>query len=406
HRVTDDRGVYRLYGLPPGTYAVAARAGVYSPRLSPYSDDAPTYYPSAPRDAATEIVVTSGSEVYGVDIRYRGERGHIVSGAVVGGGELQPYGANVALYSAATGGRAGEAYVRPGSNGFAIHGVGDGEYELVARRWGYNEEEGMVSQPRRISVSGADVGGVELKLEPQASIAGKAVVEQPSKVCEAGREASIEELVVLLRRHENAPERRSAYMNSVAGVALTGAGEFTFRHVDPGRYFIEPRLLVDNWYLKSIAAAASNTKTPAYAANIARDGVTLKAGEKLSGVIVTVADGAASLSGKVVPAKEGERLPPRVRVHLVPAEATGADDALRYAEAIADAGGSFALNNVAPGKYWLVARAAPDAEPGDGPVARDPDERAKLRRDAEAMKTEVELKPCQRATGQTVKFAR
>jgi hypothetical protein len=65
--------------------------------------------------------------------------------------------------------------------------------------------------------------------------------------------------------------------------------------------------------------------------------------------------------------------------------------------------------NVAPGKYWPVARAVPDDEPSDrppAPVAWDANERAKLRREAEALKVEIELKPCQRAAEQIVKFAR
>ena len=113
-----------------------------------------------------------------------------------------------------------------------------------------------------------------------------------------------------------------------------------------------------------------------------------------------------ALSGKVAPEKEGSRLPARLRVHLVPAEAGAASDVLRYAEAFARSDGSFSLSNIAPGKYWLVARAAPDDEPSDGPpppAAWDAVERAKLRKEAEAMKVEIELKPCQRVMGQIVK---
>ena len=49
----------------------------------------------------------------------------------------------------------------------------------------------------------------------------------------------------------------------------------------------------------------------------------------------------------------------------------------------------------------------PEDEPSDGPpspAAWDAVERAKLRKEAEAMKTEVELKPCQRITDQVVKY--
>jgi len=112
------------------------------------------------------------------------------------------------------------------------------------------------------------------------------------------------------------------------------------------------------------------------------------------------------LSGKVVAAPEGTRLQSRVRIHLVPADA---DDPLRYAEAIVRSNGIFALNNIAPGKYWLTARATPDNEPSDGqaaPIAWDAGERAKLRREAEASKVEIELKPCQHVSEQIVKFTK
>ncbi|HEV2669193.1 MAG TPA: hypothetical protein VG324_30025, partial [Blastocatellia bacterium] len=144
-------------------------------------------------------------------------------------------------------------------------------------------------------------------------------------------------------------------------------------------------------------------------ADIARNGITLKAGEKITGVVAIIADGAAGLSGKVIPATEGSRLPARLRVHLVPAEAGTANDALRYAEAFAQGNGSFSMSNIAPGKYWLIARAAPDDEMSDGPpapAAWDANERAKLRKEAESTKTEVELKPCQRVTDQVVKYVR
>src|SRR5262249_55479861 len=58
---TDDRGVYRIYGLAPGTYIVAAggggRSGGYS--VDAYGSDVPTYAPASTRDAATEISVNS-----------------------------------------------------------------------------------------------------------------------------------------------------------------------------------------------------------------------------------------------------------------------------------------------------------------------------------------------------------
>ena len=84
-RPTDDRGVYRIYGLPAGTYLVSAGGrGTYGFSNNPYDTDAPTYAPSSARDTAAEVIVRAGGEETTVDIRYRGEPGHAVSGVVSG----------------------------------------------------------------------------------------------------------------------------------------------------------------------------------------------------------------------------------------------------------------------------------------------------------------------------------
>jgi hypothetical protein len=417
-RFTDDRGVYRIYGLAPGTYVVFTRNTFSSPYPSPYDLDAPTFHPSSTRETATEVTVTSG-EVSGVDIRYRGETGHVISGTVTGGGGSPPlYGSvSVTLTNAAGGAYFGVSNaVRrdDGTTGFAIYGVPDGAYEIVARRGGYGNEEPFASTPRPVVVRGADVGGVELKLLPFGSIAGKFTLEAAPAVCETKRKWSLEEALLALRFEAKPAGSSSAVSRSFVN-GLTEKGEFTVYNLEANRYFLEPRLPNENWYVKAITAT-STTSSPAGAraaatrnsspADVGRSGIALKAGEKIAGVTVTVADGAAAVSGKVSPAKEGSRLPARLRVHLVPAEAGAAGDVLRYAEAFARSDGSFSLSNIAPGKYWLVARAAPDDEPSDGlppPAAWDAVERAKLRKEAEAMKVEIELKPCQRVMGQIVK---
>jgi hypothetical protein len=240
------------------------------------------------------------------------------------------------------------------------------------------------------------------------------MLEAAPAVCETKRKWSLEEALLALRFEAKPAGSSSALSRSFVN-GLTEKGEFTVYNLEAKRYFLEPRLPNENWYVKAITTPAA-VSSPAGArgaaarnsspADVARSGIALKAGEKIAGVTVTVADGAAAVSGKVSPAKEGSRLPARLRVHLVPAEAAAAGDVLRYAEAFARSDGSFSLSNIAPGKYWLVARAAPDDEPSDGlppPAAWDAVERAKLRKEAEAMKVEIELKPCQRVMGQIVK---
>src|SRR5437763_466367 len=81
----DDRGVYRLYGLSSGTYVVVAAGKHPFVNLgSVYQNDVPTYYPSSTRDTAQPVTVQAGEEVSSIDIRYRGEHGHAISGKVIG----------------------------------------------------------------------------------------------------------------------------------------------------------------------------------------------------------------------------------------------------------------------------------------------------------------------------------
>jgi hypothetical protein len=86
---TDDRGAYRVYGLPAGTYVVSADGSLEersSIRLSPngFATDLPTYAPSSNRENADEFSVRVGEEVSNVNIRYRGERGSTISGILNG----------------------------------------------------------------------------------------------------------------------------------------------------------------------------------------------------------------------------------------------------------------------------------------------------------------------------------
>src|SRR6185503_6124494 len=78
---TDDRGIYRIYGLRPGTYIVSAGGTGFAPSFNPYESDVPTFAPSSTRDTAAEVVVRSGEDST-IDIRYRGEPGHTISGTV------------------------------------------------------------------------------------------------------------------------------------------------------------------------------------------------------------------------------------------------------------------------------------------------------------------------------------
>ena len=93
-------------------------------------------------------------------------------------------------------------------------------------------------------------------------------------------------------------------------------------------------------------------------------------------------------------------------MYLVPAEKESSDEVLRFYGAAVNPDGKITVNNLAPGRYLLLARTALD---GGFTKLRVPDAtetRAKLRREAEELKTEIELKPCQDVVEYGLKLGR
>jgi hypothetical protein len=415
---TNDRGVYRIYGLTPGTYVVAAnrRDNNFKPSPAPYDDELPAYHPAATTRAdAAEIKVSVGVEITGVDIRYGGGRGHTLSGVVSGGkGVVTRPAVNVHLFGPQGESSTALAYIRPGDDnrGFAFYGLTDGEYLISARSAGV--DQGLVAAPARITLSGADVTGIEMKLYPMGSVSGRVVIDDLPNSCDPQRKISPERFSITFMRDDLQADAANflQYPRSFSQ-RVDENGRFASNNVEPAHYRIVARSPDEHLYVKAIATYGA---TPArrgaarrahLAGSVSQYGFTLRQGEKMTIGAVTFAEGAASLRGKVAPENEGARLPSRLRLHLIPADPKAAEDVLRYSETIARSEGAFAFNNIAPGKYRLLTRVVPDGEPVDRtpfPAAWDANERAKLRKESEAMNVEVELKPCQRLTDQVVKY--
>lgn len=420
-RRTDDRGVYRLYDLMPGIYVIFTRGDSFPSHISPYEGAAPTYHPSSPRETAAEVIVTGRAEATGIDIRYLGERGRTVSGAVSGYETSQRRtDITVSLSNISSGFRAGFGYARQGDgqNVFTIKGVTDGEYEIVAAVSETENDERLVSLPHRVTVRGADVSGIELRIAPQASISGKVIVEASPNACESELKSSKGYIAITALHDAKATSVTRRLVVSQTGGSMGANGEFTISNLDPNHYFIGLRSNDPTWYVKSIVSPAASQGREsagkfAPGPDVGRNGLTVKSGDKLTGLAVTITEGAARLRGKLAPEKEGSPPSGKMIVHLIPADPAFADDILRYAEAAPNRDGAFEFSHIAPGKYRLLARPMPGGAPSDystAPIASDAGERAKLRKESEArqgaetINIEVDLKPCQRASGLIVKY--
>ena len=412
---TDDRGVYRIYGLEPGVYLISTGGkGVIQLTIEGYDADAPTYYPSATRDNATEVVVHSGEELTGIDIRYRDSKGHAISGSVSGATAQSPMSlVTVVLSDAVTEAFAGMSMVpmAAGAQAFVFDAVPDGEYVVVAVASDYTSG----SPPRKITVKGADVTGLELVITPFGSIEGRVALEPApgaaSKAdCQNKSAAQIEEIVILTRLDAKSKEQAPTVKAfSLLPLPLDSTpdnkGEFKVQRLEAARHHIEARMPSEDWYVRRITLPPDAPATQPKDA--ARNGVAVKTGERVAGMNITVAEGAAGVRGRVLPATEPARIPAALRLHLIPAEKESAEETLRFAEVAVESDGTFALTNLAPGKYWVLARASADEASTNNPprpMAWDGDGRKQLHKEAEAANIALELQPCQRLTDYVLRY--
>lgn len=420
---TDDRGVYRIYGLAGGAYQVAAGGkgdGVLSMPSSVINDtDAPTYYPSSTLDTASEIEVRAGDEITGIDIRYRDYKGHTVSGTVTGSIAPGQTGVSVVLTRAGTSVVEGMAMVSPTGKerGFSFSGLLDGDYlaTAVANIGSFIEAgespNASASQPRPVTVRGGDVTGVELALEPLGSIFGRVSFDllQPSAQrngCKpAARPQSADVVLEARIDGDRTPESFALGLLSMfSRTTPDEKGEFKVSLLRPGLYHMDVHLPDDELFIKSmtLAPAVANGKP----IEAAKSGIRVKAGDKITRLGITIGEGAAGLKGRVVSGEQDRAPSENIRLFLVPAERDAGEQVLRYLEVDAGADGTFALSHIPPGQYWLVARDVSDQTQSDEnkPLAWSAGGRMGLRFEGEATKKMIELGACQRVPDFVVKY--
>ena len=402
--MTDDRGIYRLYSLLPGNYLVSAA------RSTPFSgsrtdNELPTYYPAATRDTAQEITVQAGAEMSAIDIHHREENGHSVSGVVSGVLETDSRnGISLSVLSAASKAIVSNSFMQPNTpgNSFAIYGLPDGEYELRASFTNFDNTAGLNSArsaPQKIVVRGADVSGVNLKMIPLGSIKGHVTLEKFSdsqKTCKITRQGFFAETLVSPVNTDPEHPIPPGFVFGYGSRAPNEKGELLFPAPEAGNYRFTLQLPSDHWYAKAISLP-NKTSPRAASFDVAHQGLNVKVSENVSGLVITLSEGAAAIQGTLA-SEEGEKVSAKMRVHLVPAEPQAADNVLRFYEVISR-DGKYNFKHVAPGKYWIFAEPLTAAEANERslrPLAWETNARANLRRQAEAANAPIELLPCQR----------
>ena len=181
---TDDRGQFRLFDIPPGSYFLSATQGGGFPlfgrrgrRGQRGRSFPPTYYPGVPSPGlATRIEVSAGGEVGGFHLTLIEAYTYSVSGRVLASDGSPAQSVRIITVNRSG---AGQASLRGGAatdlqGAFTVAGLLPGKHRLIAHR-GRRQDPQIASAS--VEVIDQDIQGLMLALGSGASITGRIVSE-------------------------------------------------------------------------------------------------------------------------------------------------------------------------------------------------------------------------------------
>jgi hypothetical protein len=342
---TDDRGEYRVHGLEPGSYYVAAL--YQAPPRPPTAQEetrkdslgnplpdlsyAVTFFPQVQKMSdAVAVKIAPGDEVAGIDIFLTlvptvKVRGRVV-GAVQGGVIVNP---SVTLRMNDTDNTASVSapmsVILGKDQSFEIEGVTAGPYLLMASGTG----NGVAFTGRvPINIGDSDVANADVVVGPESLWTGKIHLDDDDS-------AVPPDLIVSLQ------PRRSTASTSQAKVSENG--DFSVPFVPDETYDLYVLNGPDNSYLKSVRIANSERLG---------QGLEASPGDPLPSLDVRLSSQGGQVVGRAVTA-DPKVVASGATVALIPDPAAGRVQA--YQTTHADEYGNFLLRGVPPGKYVVVA---------------------------------------------------
>jgi len=391
--VTDDRGIYRAFGLPPGRYIVTAKpdGGVVTalgqmsdeqmdqilarlrrrsaglappappatggaaaaPRETPGEREAshgfaPVHYPGTPDpERAIVIDLAEGGEYVGADIGLQLVRLASVSGQVRNPLGALPSVTTITLtrlgVAEAVKALTAPAATRPDASGsFAFRGVLPGEYRVVARA--ASPQEGVSWALADVRVTESGIANVGLDLRPGLRLSGRLAFDSLTQAPPSDLSAVQLRLV----------EVTGAVSAGQAGRSRGRAdGTFELSDILPGTYVVRSSFEVAGWWLRSVIVDGRDVLDVPLEIGPASD---------VSGAVVTFTDRHSELTGTLqaaagVPASE-------YFVVVFPTErAYWRPGARRIRSARPSTEGRFAFRDLPAGDYLIAALT--DVEPAD-----------------------------------------
>ena len=332
---TDDRGIYRIYGLPAGRYKVSVGSDASEGILRGRRRFQRAFYPDASdQSKATIVELKEGSEANNIDIKLgSAAQTYAVSGHVIDAESGLPIAtAGVTFRIVRDQGQPSPSFgVQADDRGeFKFDGFGPGHYSALTTSEYYGGN--FYSDPVYFDVVDKDVTGIELKGIPGLSVSGAVVADG----------MMTKDLLTLmpgLRVSARVAAASNNQIGSGGNSVVAPDGTFQVNGLRPGR--------------ASIDVYAS---TPAFTrpsiARIEHDGIGISQGfdiqQSVSGLRVVINYGTGAIRGTV--RLEGGASVADYRMY-VNCKREGARDGTG---AQVDARGHFLIRNLAPGNYEVT----------------------------------------------------
>ena len=346
--LTDDRGVYRVFGLPAGKYKVAigdqfsAFTSTRGRRFYPQ-----TFHPDVTDPAKAELVeVHEGEEVTNVDITVaRSLTGFSASGTIIEAETNQPVAGVSFGMAIIVGGRPGGFMssngVSTGTGAFRIDNLPPGRYTVNILP---GSGTGYYGDSPQFDITDADVSNLEMKVHHGSMITGNVVVEGPADKAVWARLS----------------QTRLAITISPAG---TFVSTITYSNINPDGSFQAGPFEAGTAVLR-LTGADRNSSPEFSALGIDVNGVDksrgieITSGENISGVRITVGYGTGTIRGTV--RAEGGAFPSE---QYIGASFSRIGSPLVISYTRVDARGRFVFEHVPPGNYEVVVTAYLDRRP-------------------------------------------
>ncbi len=360
--ITDDRGIYRAYGLIAGRYKVSSGRGENSAVANNFGGSAifnEVFYPDVvERSKGGIIEVSEGSEASNINIQLgRAIQTFSVSGRTVDSEKGEPL-PNVRLALQKLVGDRNEPMasfvVTNGSGNFSLDGLGPGKYSVYTMP---EPNTATRAEANSFDVIDSDVTGVTVRIGKGASISGVVFLENDN------REAVSRLQKVLLMALVMNPAT-SMGMGQISRSTIGPDGSFHIGGLPGGVANIRLTSMGDPTAPKGFVVT-----------RVERDGVVqpkgieLKEGEQVSGVRVVINFGNGILRG-VVNFQNGT-LPPEAQTFVRVTRAGEQNPAISSARV--DNRGRFVIENLPAGSYdvWVFASGVRTAPTKQAVVLQD-----------------------------------